>query len=190
MNLGCNDWRSNPWRASCGPPRSGAKAGQAALVAMRPDGRVVAMVGGIDYKASQFNRATQALRQPGSSFKAFVYLAAMRAGARPDMHVFDEPLVIGDWSPENYSRKFRGLVTLQNAFTASINTVAVRLSEAVGRAEVMKTARDLGITTPLNPDPSIALGTSEVTLLELTSRLCGLCGQRLPYQALERRVSR
>ena len=158
------------------------KAGQAALVAMRPDGRIVAMVGGVDHEQSQFNRATQALRQPGSSFKAFVYLAAMRAGGRPDMQVLDEPVAIGDWTPENYSRKYRGLVTLQNAFSSSINTVAVRLSEAVGRAEVVKAARDLGITTPLISDPSIALGTSEVTLLELTAAYAAFAANAYPVK--------
>ena len=158
------------------------KAGQAALVAMRPDGRIVAMVGGVDHETSQFNRATQALRQPGSSFKAFVYLAAMRAGGRPDMQVLDEPVAIGDWTPENYSRKYRGLVTLQNAFSSSINTVAVRLSEAVGRTEVVKAARDLGITTPLISDPSIALGTSEVTLLELTAAYAAFAANAYPVK--------
>lgn len=145
------------------------KTSQAALVAMRPNGQVVAMVGGVDYGQSQFNRATQALRQPGSSFKSFVYLAAVRAGGDPQMVVMDQPLQIGDWRPENYGKSYRGPVTLQQAFSSSINTVAVRLSEAVGRKEVIQAARDMGITSELHPEPSIALGTSEVTLLELTS---------------------
>ncbi|MGI9383349.1 MAG: transglycosylase domain-containing protein [Methyloligellaceae bacterium] len=160
----------------------GRKASQAALVAMRPDGRVVALVGGVDHKNSQFNRATQALRQPGSSFKSFVYLAALRAGATPDMLASDEPITIGDWSPENYSHRYRGIVTLQQAFSSSINTVAVRLSEAVGRADVVNAARDLGISTPLRPGPSIALGTSEVTLLQLTSAYAAFAADAYPVK--------
>ncbi len=147
----------------------GRRASQVALVAMRTDGRVVAMVGGRNYRDSQFNRAVQALRQPGSSFKMFVYLAALRAGASPDMYASDEPITIGDWSPQNYGRNYRGSVTLRQAFTSSINTVAVRVSEAVGRQDVITAARDLGITTPLTSTPSIALGASEVNLLQLTS---------------------
>ena len=162
--------------------RSGKRrhASQAALVAMRPDGRVLAMVGGVDHGHSQFNRATQALRQPGSSFKSFVYLAALRAGGRPDMLIMDEPVVIGDYSPENYTRSHSGVVTLQKAFASSINTVAVRLSEAVGRERVATAARDLGITTPLHGDPSIALGTAEVTLLELTSAYAAFSANAYP----------
>ncbi len=160
----------------------GRKASQAALVAMRPDGRVVAMVGGVNYKNSQFNRATQALRQPGSSFKAFVYLAAMRAGGHPNMLASDEPITIGEWSPENYNRTYRGIMPLQQAFSSSINTVAVRLGEAVGQDEVVKAARDLGISTPLTPDPSIALGTSEVTLLELTSAYAAFAANAYPVK--------
>jgi len=147
----------------------GRRASQVALVAMRTDGRVLAMVGGRNYRDSQFNRAVQALRQPGSSFKMFVYLAALRAGAHPDMYASDEPITIGDWSPQNYGRNYRGAVSLRQAFTSSINTVAVRVSETIGRQDVITAARDLGITTPLTPTPSIALGASEVNLLELTS---------------------
>ena len=160
----------------------GRRASQAALVAMRPDGRVVALVGGVDHKNSQFNRATQALRQPGSSFKSFVYLAALRAGATPDMLASDEPITIGEWSPENYSHRYRGIVTLQQAFSSSINTVAVRLSEAVGRADVVNAARELGIETPLRPGPSIALGTSEVTLLQLTSAYAAFAADAYPVK--------
>lgn len=158
------------------------KARQAALVAMRPDGRVVAMVGGTDYGSSQFNRATQAKRQPGSSFKAFVYLAALRAGGQPEMVVSDQPITIGDWSPENYGRNFRGPVSLRQAFSSSINTVAVRLSEAVGREQVADAARDLGISSKLHVDPSIALGTSEVTLLELTSAYAAFAANAYPVK--------
>jgi len=158
------------------------RAGQAALVAMRPDGQVVAMVGGRDHERSQFNRATNALRQPGSAFKTFVYLAALRGGASPDMHVVDAPISIGTWSPENYGRTYRGPVTLQRAFASSINTVAVRLSEAVGRRQVITTARDLGLTTPLTPTPSLALGVSEVTLLQLTSAYAAIAADAYPVK--------
>jgi penicillin-binding protein 1A len=159
------------------------KVSQAALVAMRPDGRVLAMVGGANYRQSQFNRASQALRQPGSSFKAFVYLAAMRAGGRPDMLVIDEPITIGDWSPKNYGKKYQGIVPLSRAFSASINTVAVRLTQAIGPNQVAAAARDMGITTPIASDePSIALGTSEVTLLGLTSAYAAFAANAYPIK--------
>ena len=157
-------------------------AGQAALVAMRPDGRVVAMVGGRDHAKSQFNRAANALRQPGSAFKTFVYLAALRGGATSNMLVVDAPITIGEWSPENYGRNYRGPVTVQQAFLSSINTVAVRLSEAVGTQQVITTARDLGLTTPLTPTPSLALGVSEVTLLQLTSAYAAIAADAYPVK--------
>ncbi len=158
-------------------------AGQAALVAMRPDGRVLAMVGGKDYRQSQFNRASQALRQPGSSFKAFVYLAALRAGGSPDMMVVDEPITIGDWNPKNYNGRYQGMMPLRRAFSSSINTVSVRLTQALGPMQVAKAARDLGITTPISDeDPSIALGTSEVTLLGLTSAYAAFAANAYPVK--------
>jgi penicillin-binding protein 1A len=157
-------------------------ATQAALVAMRTDGRVVAMVGGRDYGKSQFNRAYQALRQPGSSFKTFVYLAALRAGASPDMVVNDEPITIGNYEPKNFGKSYRGPVSLRDAFASSLNTVAVRLSETVGRAQVMAAARDLGITTPLDATPSIALGTWEVNLLELTGAYAAVAAGAYPVK--------
>ena len=160
----------------------GRKVSEAALVAMRPDGKVVAMVGGRDYAASQFNRASQALRQPGSSFKSFVYLTAMRAGAQADMQVIDGPVTIGDWSPKNYDHGYRGLVYLQQAFSSSINTVAVKLTQALGAAEVARTARELGITTPVSDDPSIALGTSETTLVDLTSAYAAFAANAYPIR--------
>lgn len=158
------------------------RAGQAALVAMRPSGKVVAIVGGRDYESSQFNRATQALRQPGSSFKTFVYLAALRAGARLDMSVSDAPLSIGGWSPENYDHSYRGVISLHRAFISSINTAAVRVSEAVGREKVAAAARDMGITSPLLAMPSLALGASEVTLLELTSAYAAIAADAYPVR--------
>ena len=143
-------------------------ARQAALVALAPDGAVVAMVGGRDYRASQFNRATQALRQPGSAFKPFVYLAALEAGMAPSDLVEDAPLTIDGWSPRNYDDTYAGPVTLEAALARSLNTVAVRLAERVGRDTVVAVARRLGVTSPIRADASLALGASEATLLEIT----------------------
>ena len=155
---------------------------QAAMVVMRTDGRVVAMVGGRNHAESQFNRAVQARRQPGSSFKLFVYLAALRAGLSPDTTVSDAPFSVGDYKPENFSRRYRGAVSVRHAFASSINTVAVRLSEAVGRDPVISAARDLGITTPIGRTPSLALGTYEVSLLELTSAYCAIAAGAYPIK--------
>ena len=156
---------------------------QAALVAMRPDGTVVAMVGGKSYKESPFNRVTQAQRQPGSAFKLFVYLAALRAGWTPDSIIEDEPITIGGWTPVNNDRVYRGKITLREAFARSSNAATVRLSEAVGRGNVIRAARDLGITSPLPDKPSLALGTAGVSLLELTSAYAAVMGGRYPVVA-------
>jgi penicillin-binding protein 1A len=156
---------------------------QAALVAMRPDGRVVAMVGGKSYKTSPFNRATQARRQPGSAFKLFVYLAALRSGWTPDSRISDTRLTIDGWSPANNDGVYRGEIALREAFARSSNAAAVRLSEAVGRENVLRTARDLGITTPLPNSPSVALGTAGVSLLELTSAYAAVASGRYPVKA-------
>jgi penicillin-binding protein 1A len=153
---------------------------QIALVAMRPDGRVVAMVGGKDYARSPFNRATQARRQPGSTFKLFVYLAALRAGMTPDSPIEDRPLRVGDWQPKNYGERYRGTLTLRDAFALSSNVAAVRLSERVGRQNVIRAARDLGIRSPLTPHPSLALGTSGTTLLEMTSAFAAVARGAYP----------
>jgi penicillin-binding protein 1A len=155
---------------------------QVALVAMRPDGRVVAMVGGKDYAKSPFNRATQARRQPGSTFKLFVYLAALRAGLSPDDAIEDRPLRIGAWQPKNYGDRYRGTLTLRDAFALSSNVAAVRLSERVGRANVIRAARDLGVTSPLGDHPSLALGTSGVTLLEMTSAYAAVAAGAYPVR--------
>jgi membrane peptidoglycan carboxypeptidase len=142
-------------------------ASQAALVALAPDGAVLAMVGGRDYAESQFNRATQAKRQAGSLFKLFVYLTALRNGARPDSVVVDRPVQIGEWEPENYGGRYRGAVTLRAAFANSINTVAVQLADSVGIPAVINTAKGLGIQSELPAVPSLALGSAEVTLIEM-----------------------
>ena len=156
---------------------------QAALVAMRPDGRVVAMVGGKSYGELPFNRVTQARRQPGSAFKLFVYLAAMRAGWTPDSMIEDEPITIDGWTPVNSDRVYRGQITLREAFARSSNAATVRLSQKVGRANVIRAARDLGITTPLPDKPSLALGTAGVSLLELTSAYAAVASGRYPIVA-------
>ncbi len=161
-----------------------AEVEQAALVAMSPNGAVRAMVGGRDYADSQFNRATQALRQPGSAFKPFVYLAALEHGMSPDDHFTDQPIRIGNWTPHNYENKYRGDVTAAEALADSINTVAAQVLERAGIDNVIATAHRLGITSDLGHDASLALGTSEVTLLDLTSAYCAFAsGGRaaLPY---------
>ena len=153
---------------------------QAALVAMRPDGRVVAMVGGKNYAVSPFNRVTQARRQPGSAFKLFVYLAALRSGWTPESLIDDRPITIAGWTPVNSDRVYRGRITLREAFARSSNVATVRLSQQVGRANVIRAARDLGITTPLPDRPSLALGTAGVSLLELTSAYAAVASGRYP----------
>ena len=160
----------------------GLNIGQAALVAMRPDGRVVALVGGTDYDRTPFNRATQALRQPGSSFKLFVYLAALRAGATPSTIYDDAPITIGDWSPKNDENRYRGPIPLATAFAASSNMVAVRLTQQVGVAAVRAAARRLGITVPLSDYEGLALGTSGVPLIELTSAYAAVAAGHYPVQ--------
>jgi len=161
---------------------AGLKTAQVALVAMRPDGRVVAMVGGKNYAASPFNRATQARRQPGSAFKLFVYLAAMRAGLTPDSMITDEPVTIGDWSPKNSDGRYEGQITLRRAFAKSSNVAAARLIQKVGVAQVIKAARDLGISTPIPNEATIALGTSTVSLLELTAAYAGIAAESYPVR--------
>ena len=144
-------------------------AGQSAIVAMNLDGGVLSMIGGRDYGDSQFNRVTQAQRQPGSAFKVFVYLAGLKGGFSPDDFMIDSKIDINGWSPQNYKKEYVGEVSLNDAFAKSINTVAVKLSEEVGRENVIKVAKSLGISSPLINSPSIALGASEVNLLELTA---------------------
>ena len=155
---------------------------QAAMVAMRPDGRVVAMVGGRNYGKSPFNRATQARRQPGSAFKLFVYLAALRAGYTPDSMVEDRPITVDGWSPGNNDGVYRGSISLREAFARSSNAATVRLAEQVGRQNVIRAARDLGIDSPLIDRPSLSLGTSAVSLLELTSAYAAIAGGRYPVE--------
>ena len=140
---------------------------QAALVAMAPDGAVLAIVGGRDYKQSQFNRVTQAHRQPGSLFKVIVYLAALNNGFTPDSVLVDQPIQIGDWQPKDYERHYEGPVNLRTAFAQSINTISAQLVQTVGADKVIALAKSLGVQSQLDPVPSIALGTDAVTLMEM-----------------------
>jgi penicillin-binding protein 1A len=140
---------------------------QGALVAMAPDGAVRAMVGGRNYAESQYNRAVTAKRQPGSAFKPFVYLTAIESGLTPETIRQDAPLDVKGWKPENYSHEYLGAVTLTQALAMSLNTVAVRLGLEVGPKNVVRTAHRLGISSKLDANASIALGTSEVSLVEL-----------------------
>ncbi|WP_288936335.1 transglycosylase domain-containing protein [uncultured Sphingomonas sp.] len=162
--------------------QAGLRQAQAAIVAMRTDGRVVAMVGGKDYTKSPFNRATQAMRQPGSTFKLFVYLAAMRAGMTPDSTMDDSRVEIAGWKPKNDDNRYLGPITLRRAFARSSNVVAARLTQQVGVRNVIKAARDFGISTPIANEATIGLGTSEVTLLELTAAYAGIANGHYPVQ--------
>jgi len=162
---------------------AGIGGAQIAIVAMRPDGRVVAMVGGKNYAESTFNRATQAKRQPGSTFKLFVYLAAMRAGMNPDMMIEDEPVTVGEWEPKNNDGRYLGEITLRRAFQRSSNVAAARLIHRVGPKAVIQAARDLGISTPIPEEATIALGTSTVSLLELTSAYAAIARGEAPVRA-------
>lgn len=141
---------------------------QAALVALGRDGAVLAMVGGRNYEASQFNRATQAKRQAGSLFKLFVYMTALQRGYTPQSVVVDKPTQIGEWEPQNYSGGFRGSMTLRNAFAHSVNTIAVQLGDEVGIPAIIDTAKRMGVQSTLPAVPSLTLGSAEVTLLEMT----------------------
>ncbi|MEN6541302.1 penicillin-binding protein 1A [Parvibaculum sp.] len=148
---------------------SKVRASQVALVAMTPDGAVRAMVGGRSYAQSQFNRAVQARRQPGSAFKPFIYLTAMERGLTPETIRVDRPVNYGGWSPSNYSGRFDGEMTLRRALAESVNTVAVQVAQEVGVQNVISTAHRLGIQETLPANLSLALGTCDVNLLELTA---------------------
>ncbi|QIG48669.1 PBP1A family penicillin-binding protein [Nordella sp. HKS 07] len=155
---------------------------QASFVMLDPTGAIISMVGGKSYVKSQFNRVTKAKRQPGSAFKPFVYLAAIEQGYGPDSVEVDEPVRIGDWEPENYKRQYMGPVTLTKALALSLNTIAAKLAFNVSPAAVIATAHRLGITSDLADNASIALGTSEVTLLELVSAFTPFANGGAPVQ--------
>jgi penicillin-binding protein 1A len=161
---------------------------EAAVVMMKLDGAVSALIGGIDYRDSVFNRATQAHRQPGSAFKPFVYLAALESGLSPWETRDDEAVDIGGYRPTNFGGKSYGTLTLADALAHSVNTITVNLAQEVGVRNVVAAARRVGITSPLEPNASLALGTSEVTPLELTAAYAALAngGYRVsPYLVTE-----
>ena len=157
---------------------------QVALVAMRPNGEVVAMLGGTDYGKTPFNRVTQARRQPGSTFKLFVYLAALRDGWSPDDTISNRAITEGTYRPKNAGGRYSDSLSLADAFAKSSNVAAVRLMQQIGSDKVIETARDLGVTSPLpEGDPTLALGTSTMTLLELTSAYAGVAANAMPVEA-------
>lgn len=143
------------------------RVSQGASVVLRPDGSIVAMVGGVDYRKSQYNRAAQGMRQPGSSFKPIVYLAALEKGFTPYSMVVDEPITDGKYRPQNFGGKYYGEVTLLEALTYSLNTVSVRLAKAVGIESVISVARRMGITADLDPNLALSLGSSEISMVEM-----------------------
>ncbi len=145
------------------------KASQGAIVIMEPNGTVRAMVGGRDYGESQFNRATDALRQPGSSFKPFVYTVALMNGYKPNTIVQDAPICLGNWCPQNYGRSYMGSITLTTALQHSLNTVAVRLAERFGRAKIIELAHKMGISSTLTPSAPLPLGAAEVTVVDMVT---------------------
>ncbi|WP_095011605.1 transglycosylase domain-containing protein [Tsuneonella mangrovi] len=156
---------------------------QVALVAMRPNGEVVAMIGGKDYEKSPFNRATQAKRQPGSTFKLFVYLAALRSGMTPDDRIDNMPITEGSYRPQNAGGNYSKTISLEDAFAHSSNVAAVRLFKTVGSDKVIAMARDLGMTGPMPAgDPSLALGTASTTLMQLTAAYAGVAGNSFPVE--------
>jgi penicillin-binding protein 1A len=144
------------------------RGAQGALVSMDRDGAVRAMVGGLDYVTSNYNRATQATRQPGSAFKLFVYMAALEGGYTPDTAVTDEPVNINGWQPRNSSGRYSGAIDIRTAFAYSINTIAAKLGVEVGFDTIADMARRFGITTPVNTHPSMVLGSSDVRLIDMT----------------------
>ena len=147
---------------------------QGAVVVMTPEGDIKAMVGGRQYAQSPFNRATQAMRQPGSTFKIFAYLAAIERGAAADDRIVDAPVRVGDWTPDNYAGRYWGPVSLKTAFAQSLNSAAVRLAERVGTGRIAETAHRLGIESELTSDATLVLGSSAVNLLELTGAVATL----------------
>lgn len=169
----------------------GLNVNQAALVAMRLDGRVVAMVGGTDYKESSFNRATQAQRQPGSSFKLFVYLAALEAGKKPADTIVDEPIELCEpgqkpgecYAPKNDDLRFRGTISLATAFAASSNIAAVKLAQEVGISQVARQVRKLGIEGGVSIYPAMALGTTPIPLIDMTRAFASVALGKYPVRA-------
>ena len=160
---------------------------QAALISLDEEGAVRVLIGGVDYQTGPYDRAVEAHRQPGSAWKPFVYLAALEAGRTPETMVVDEPVTIQGWTPANYEPEFLGPITMETAFAKSINTVAATLADQVGRDVVAADARRLGITSPINTDPAMALGTTDVTPLEMAEAYdaLGNGGQKVEAYGVE-----
>jgi penicillin-binding protein 1A len=162
---------------------------QAAIVAMDGSGRVRALVGGVDYPAAPYNRAVSARRQAGSAWKPFVYLTALEQGRTPETPVIDEPVTINGWTPSNYEvGSYLGPITLETALAKSVNTVAARLADEVGRPQVALTARRIGISSTVNTDPAMALGTTLVSPLEMTQAYAAFSngGNRVQAYGIEK----
>ena len=159
-----------------------------AVVVMAPDGRVRALAGGVDYRASQFNRATQARRQPGSAFKPLVYLAALAAGYRPDSVISDQPITLDGWRPRNSDGRYLGDLSLREALAQSRNAATVRLAAEIGRRPVVDLARRLGLTAPLVDRPQFSLGVSELSPLALAGLYAAFAngGRPVTASAIER----
>ncbi len=158
------------------------KGSQGALVSLDRDGAILAMVGGTDYVASNYNRATSALRQPGSAWKLFVYLAALEAGYKPDDKVVDTPVTIEGWSPRNSNGRNVGETDLRTAFAYSINTVAAQLGNEVGFGTVASMARRFGVSSKIDTYPSMVLGSSEVRVIEMTQAFAGVAANGVPVE--------
>ena len=175
-------------RAADAAISANAPAGaQGALVSLDRDGAVRAMVGGTDYVTSIYNRSTQAVRQPGSAFKLFVYLAALEGGMTPESMLVDEPVDINGWKPRNSSGRNTGAINLRTAFTYSVNTIAAKIGAEVGTSAIADMARRLGITTPVNVLPSMVLGTSDVRLIDMTRAYASVAAKGvavIPYGIL------
>jgi len=170
-------------RAATAAVQANAPRGvQGALVSLDRDGAVRAMVGGTDYVASNYNRATQAVRQPGSAWKLFVYMAALEAGYKVDDEVVDEPVTIGGWSPRNSSGRFAGPMSLRTAFAYSVNTIAAKLGSEIGFSSVANMARRFGITTPINTHPSMVLGSAEVRVIDMTAAFAAVARKGVSVQ--------
>jgi len=167
---------------------AGQGVSQAAVISLDGQGRVRAFLGGVDYSESPFDRAADARRQAGSSWKPFVYLTALESGLTPDSPVVDEPITIGNWSPRNYEDGFLGSISLQQALAQSINTVAARLADQLGRPNVAATAHRVGIVSQVNLDPAMALGVSQVSPLEMAQAYAAFSngGQRVAAYGMER----
>lgn len=181
--------------ATTNPEQAGEEANlpvvedlQVAVIVMTPEGAIQTIIGGKDYSTSQFNRAVNAYRQPGSSFKLFTYLTAFENGYKPNDTLVDEPIQLDEWTPKNWDDTYRGEVSLRNAFSQSINTVAVQLGKIVGIGNIIKMAHKLGITNEISHNLSSVLGTSEINLLEMTTAYAHLAnnGQSVWVHGIEK----